>query len=267
MFFSARSTTGAPRLLRPPRLGSGSTTSVLVLGDGPGAVGSARWLANTLTPVDGYVVGFNGGTGTLSIEGDGAGGVHHAMSLEVGLNGGSGQVTVDNATVDVLDVFLENGQLTLDRGFLVTFQFAQVDTGRITLRSGELEMGDPASSLQLGSASTVEFLIGGTAAVDDYGQIDGSAASVDSQGGRLEIEFVDGFVPSLGDTFELISGHEGDFGAVDIRGVPEGFEFMLDVASPGDLLTLHTIAVPEPGGLLIWGGLALLAYPRRTAAG
>jgi hypothetical protein len=114
-------------------------------------------------------------------------------------------------------------------------------------------------------------------------EIDGSSQSeydelkvsgdVRLSGGTIDIMFADGFIPKLGETFDLISADAlATTGiSVDISGLPTSYEFKDEFTSTGlDLDTdaipggsSGTVPEPSPAYLLALGFALLLAAMRR----
>jgi len=79
--------------------------------------------------------------------------------------------------------------------------------------------------------------------------------------GLLDIDFIDGFAPLMGQTFDLINlTANGDFSGLstEISGLLPGFEYSVDFANGSFVLTalnngISTTATPEPGAWLLLG--------------
>ena len=98
--------------------------------------------------------------------------------------------------------------------------------------------------------------IGGLTPNQEHDQVNISNRAV--LDGILNITLIDGFSPSLGDTFEIMTfgTRIGEFDTVAGTELSNGLYFGLDYGAERLVLT----AIPEPAtlGLLVIGGLALL---------
>jgi hypothetical protein len=111
----------------------------------------------------------------------------------------------------------------------------------------------------------LEIEIAGTTA----GEFDVLAVTGDaSLGGELVLNFIDGFSPRQGDSFEFLNVDGvvgGMFSAIEVRNLEPGFEF--DISSDGGGLTMvalnNGVFVPEPSAILLAAcGLAAVALPQ-----
>jgi hypothetical protein len=114
---------------------------------------------------------------------------------------------------------------------------------------------------------------GGTLAMDltglGIGQYDvlnvGGNASL---GGALQISFLDGFTPKVGDRFDILNfgSSTGDFASLFGLGPAAGYTFDVSL-SANSLDLVVTSAVPEPSAFTLFGtGILLLGFVRLTPA-
>jgi T5SS/PEP-CTERM-associated repeat protein len=206
-----------------------------------------------------------GGSGTISVGGNGSQGT---LTVQ---NGGEVQAT----TITVGTQGSLNGQGG-------TFAAAVVNNG------GFVTPGDAAGVMSVNgsytqNSGTTEFEIDGSA----KGLYDQLIVSGDVHllGGSLDILFANGFAPTLGETFDLISAASLDDSGtvVDLSGLPAGYVFDDEFSSTGlDLVTEEipgggsggsggnggAPGVPEPSTacLLAVGLASLLAVRKRQQA-
>ena len=141
--------------------------------------------------------------------------------------------------------------------------------GKVIIQKGgvldPLGVANVAGNLTVNDGGTLSLDVAGKAP-GDFGQLDVSGNAVFR--GTIMLDFIDGFAPVKGDTFDLIQVMgSGDFASatLDINGLKPGFEFT-DSFAHGEL-TLRALnngvsggnSVPEPGALLLLGtGLGLM---------
>jgi hypothetical protein len=149
------------------------------------------------------------------------------------------------------------------------------------INGGTVAPGDPTTLTIAGdytqTANGVLVLaIGGPDSADsDHLAIDGMFAV--ETGAVLQLDFIDGFAPTAGETFDLIDYQTIDplnaaFSQVDIEGLQAGFEYVVTPVG-GDVTNFQLTAlndgvstVPEPSTYaLIAVGLLILGFcPRST---
>ena len=117
-------------------------------------------------------------------------------------------------------------------------------TGRVSLDSSHVTID---GSLSLGSAATMEFGLAGLIRADGTGGASQYAA-IDSDssflGGQLKVSLLDGFVPALGNSFQIINGPIiGTFASTLLPALPGG-------------LTWNVAYSPTSVSLSVLGGLS-----------
>ncbi|MEX0641965.1 MAG: Ig-like domain-containing protein, partial [Pirellulales bacterium] len=206
----------------------------------------------SLVVADGAVV--NGGTNWVNMgqtTGD-------AMVIGAGSQWSFGRLSVEDtgaATIRVADGGILSGPITLGRAGRLLGD----GTIRGTIQNSGL-IGPGAAhgvmrvegTLSLTTDSTVEIPIAGNVRGVSYGAIDVTGGV--TYGGKLAVNFVNGFAPRAGDEFELIRGTTGSFSQVVVTGLSSGFQYTL--AHTGGALRLRAtndgvaVATPAPAGLL-----------------
>jgi hypothetical protein len=206
-------------------------------------------------------------------------------------NAGLFRKSSGTGTAYVSDTYFNNtGTVEVDSGTLAFGNFSQT-AGLTHLKSGDLAFSSPANILGgdvIGSGTIYGSIVnsGGLLSPEfpsepltiygNYtqgadatllielaglgnGQFDllnvNGIASLD---GTLEIEFLNGFHPAIGDTFQIMDFYSktGDFASIQVLGAP-GYQFATQYS--GSNLDLVTEAVPEPASaLLLVIGAALL---------
>jgi T5SS/PEP-CTERM-associated repeat protein len=199
----------------------------------------------------------SGGAGTLSVSG--AGSKATSATLKVGSALGSGHVSVESGGS------LQTTTLVLGSGVSGT-------PGSIKVRAAELE----TTSLQTveGLASTLRLEPGGVVRADGLSltsqsriefQLAGLSNSLTGKvlagdivfDGVFSVELADGYIPELGDTFDLFdfTSVSGQFDLFSLAPLSAGLSWDIgSLAATGELRV-----VPEPGtAVLMFFGMALL---------
>lgn len=203
------------------------------------------------------------GSGSVVVSGSGST-WNNATTLDIG-NGGKGTLTVGN-------------------GGLVSAQTITIDTqGTVNAKGGTLQgtvvnhgVLDPLGTITIngdytqGVDGTLILDVAGTGA-GEFGQLDVSGNA--TFGGTIQFDFINGFAPSAGDSFDFINvGGSADFSGatIDIGGLLPGFDYSDSFQNGQFILTALNDGVassptPEPGTLLLFGTavLGLLAVSRR----
>jgi|GEM_PF-1773440 len=143
----------------------------------------------------------------------------------------------EDAKVDAQFINIEGGTLT---GSGEIFVGTGPINGAVRVLSGRVEPGDEIGKLSIVGdlstleASTLAFDLGGTLAEIEYDQIELDRFAF--LAGALEVLLVDGFVPSIGDMFTLITASEGVVGEFDQLLLPEGYQWNVDYLANSVLL-------------------------------
>jgi len=225
-----------------------------------------------------------GSVGTATVTGPGS--LWSGWSLVVG-NGGIGTLNVDpGGTVSFQDITI-NGTVNLNGGTLRTSGELRVRDGSLLIGTGTVDGtiehsgGNISPGLSLGALAVTGNYIEDPAAtlvVELGGVVSGTGYDVLNVGfscvlnGDLDIALIDGFTPSLGDSFEVLTCGSLTGGFAMIHGLALGGGLMLQPIYSANSLTLvavQPVAIPAlpVGGLLVLGGLlvssALWALEKR----
>jgi hypothetical protein len=107
--------------------------------------------------------------------------------------------------------------------------------------------------------------IGGNLPGINYDQL--NTTGVATIAGGIGIEFVDGFLPRIGDRYDLILANGGLSMANDIEicvvGVPAAFRYSTNIA--GGVFSMEVQSIPEPGCLTLSLPMALVVCLSRIA--
>jgi autotransporter-associated beta strand protein len=202
---------------------TGNTTSVVLNG-------------NTLTLDPGTGISSTFG-GTISDGSSGGGGVVIDGAGTVtftGSNSYSGNTNVEDGTL-VIDGTNGNSAITVDNGAAIG---GTGTAGAVTVDSGgTFTPGDPSTftvaSLTLSSGSAFDEEIGGTSpgtgGAGGYDQtVVESGGTIGLGGATLNVSLVDGFTPSVGDSFTIINNDTGNAVGGTFAGLSQGATFNLD---------------------------------------
>jgi T5SS/PEP-CTERM-associated repeat protein len=270
-------------------LGPGSTGTVTVTGSGTG--GPSTWSA------DGTLGVGEGGMGTLNIQNGGlvlsrdgvigkdSGGVGVATISGAGsqwkatLTGGTGTITVGGSGTGTLNL-LGGGQVIATSVVVNPTGTLNGPGGSIVANlvnnGGVITPGDATGTLMItgnytqNTGATMFEIDGAGPGQFDKLIISGTAAF---NGGSIDINFANNFLPTAGEDFDLISALSlTNLGVtVDITGLPAGYVFADNFTSNGlDLFTQQTpggAPTPEPSTLLLLTSSAGSLIARRSWRG
>jgi hypothetical protein len=181
-----------------------------------------------------------------------AGGVVFSQNL---INNGEGTIHVDGTfhTNGVFDV--QNGEL---RG-------SGVIVGTVVNSGGTVAPGSSPGSLIVDGnytqqqAALLSLEIGGSLPGMDYDQfkVTGNATIA----GGIEIEFIDGFLPRVGDRFDLIQA-DGSLNLasdieINVLGVPNAFRYTTNIND--GMFSMEVLNVPEPASFTLSMMTAVIA--------
>jgi hypothetical protein len=269
---------------------SGTTESTLMLGRLAGASGNlavasggqvtlsgplARVLVGAPIEAGGTLAqNLAAGAGTLTISG--AGSLVSADRVIVGAPVSLAGSTSDGGTVIVSNGgTLQAGEVRIGTSGLVGGSGGTI-IGSVILDGGTLAPGLSPGTLNIVGDLTVldgilKIEIGGAGA-GQYDVLNVSGTTMIA-GGTVLFEFIDGFAPTAGQTFDFFSGPNAPIIADDVTyavgGLQAGFQFDLGPSFTFVALTdgVSTTAVPEPASAaLLLAGLLGLATLRRRAA-
>jgi T5SS/PEP-CTERM-associated repeat protein len=181
---------------------------------------------------------------------------------------GGGSVTVGTGVVAAAGSVRINVGGTLGGGGTID--------GNVVNAGGTVAPGDPMTLTINGdytqTGGVLELQLGGTG----VGEFDSIAATgkISITDATIDLDFVDGFAPTQGETFDLLTSSLGISASnltFDISGLESGFQFDTTTNSTGNLFVLTAdnsgMAAPEPGTLVLLGlGLGAFAWYRRRPA-
>jgi hypothetical protein len=139
---------------------------------------------------------------------------------------------------------------------------ATITGGRTTLTLGG--SADTLGALNISGAGTLDLQIGGYAQGVNYDLLSLDHSS--SLGGTLEIDWVNGFLPQLGDHFMVMTDAAQFVGGFDqFTSNTALFAFSVDYGTNSNVVRVTVIPLPEPGslGVLIGGEMLLFCRRRR----
>jgi hypothetical protein len=225
----------------------------------------------------------NAGTGTLQVDTNGTITLTSTLTVASGgtlnvLSGGTlsapsinlssaGSVNLTGGTVNLTGGTLTDAALTLPN--TTTLEGTGSLTGNLS-SFGVVSPGDAPGILTVdgnyteNSSGTLDIGIGGTTLGTQYDQLKIDEAA--SLSGSLDITLLNGFVPAIGNQFDIIAfGSEtGSFSLIELPALPAGRAWD---TSQLDSSGIISVVVPEPasGAILLAAGLGLTSRRRRKS--
>lgn len=249
--------------------GSWTQNGALRVGDGSTSVGTLNITSGgTVTSTSGSI-NYLQGTGTVLVSGTGSS-WNAGSALDIGQTG-IGSLTLESGgSVTATTVTVYSNGLLQSAGGTVT--------GNL-VNNGGVILGDAPGNLTVNGSytnnGTLTFLI---ASASDYSQlfIDGAGSAGDFTG-TIDFDFIDGFAPTTGETFDFIEGENGGTIGVfapiseNYSGLAPGYTYSVDYTpGPGGSVDFVSdsngiaTSTPEPGSFLLAGvGITALCLLRR----
>jgi hypothetical protein len=228
------------------------------------------------------LIEMNGGTYEAGLRQDGQLNVHYNSRIKSdGVFGADGVNTIDADLRLDGDFVVETGAAFNGSGEVVVLEGSQLNgqhNATVALPVDNFGRVEPGQSTGLLNVADFTNEVGGTLAVElmsaggvlgiDHDLLDvrGEALLL---GGTLEASFLNGFTPSLGDSFLVLRTLEGVTGTFANLVQPQIPGVKLMAVYDEFTVTLATVAIPEPStaGLVICGILAGCAGMRGTRVG
>jgi len=239
--------------------GVATTNGPTYLGYAGGSVGTitVTGAGSQFTSSSDFFIG-NGGQGSLTIA---AGAAVSDVNATVGaLAGSTGNVLVDGGS------WTNSGSLDIGTGGtgVVTIKDnGQLSAANITVGSQGSMIVDPSV---VDVSGNYTLLPGGVLELDIAGTGPGSFSQLDISGtglfeGTIDFDFIDGFAPTTGESFDLINAAGADFSdaSFEIEGLQPGFLYNDSFSDGSFTLTAEdngvseTAATPEPGSFWLLG--------------
>lgn len=179
---------------------------------------------------------------------------------------GGSNVNVSGGTLNAATLGLA-GNYTQSGGIATFSQITGAGQASITGGTMSLILGGSASQLDdlsVGGTGALDLQLGGYTQGVTYDLLD--VNDVASLGGTLEVDLVNGFMPSIGDQFTVITAGGGVTGAfANLTSDDPGLNYTVDYGPGNNLVRLTITSVPEPGGIAATalGGLLLLRRKAR----
>jgi hypothetical protein len=148
----------------------------------------------------------------------------------------NGVIQISNGTLDAQFVDIRGGTLT---GSGSVFTGSGPIPGQVENHGGTVAPGSGPGMLNIsgrfvnGSAGVLEIELGGLTPGTQFDQVivDGGIAL----GGSIDVSLVDGFTPSLGQTFEILTATDGISGTFESQILPAGFQWSVAYGSVAGL--------------------------------
>jgi len=198
------------------------------------------------------------GSGVLTI----GGGSQESIKSLSGFGTVDFSTTTSRMNVGIGATLTTNGQVKVVNGGVVT---PGDSTGFNTV--GTLILGANVTSLLVDDASTaLNFQLGSLSSFDTI-SLTTAGSAITINGGTLNLSLINGYTPTVGSTFNIITGQTGaggtGFDAVNVIGSP-GYTAIANAV--GSNWQVQFTAVPEPSAiaLLTAGLVAIVVFRRRS---
>jgi hypothetical protein len=191
--------------------------------------------------------------------------------IAVNYTGSVGKLSVTNGGNIIGDIMLNSSSTLTNNGILTK---PTAITVHDLANNGTLSLDNRMTSLALTGDLTQSS--SGSTSLDVWGADAGLFNTINISGsvgmdGGLTVNFINGFVPQIGQTFEFISAASGTytFHSIVVTGLPGGADWQ-SIESGGDF-SLQFTAVPESssyaaGIAIVLGGIAFVRHRARAAA-
>ena len=250
-------------------IGSGNVNSGTPVNSGLIAVSGAGTLTmnDTSLSVNQLNVGAGGGQGIVNIMNGATVGNDGNLSSQIQIGAGAGTtgtMTVSGSSVVMNAVGIGTGgtgTMSLDNSTLTTGFLTIGSRGKLAVGANTTVEAETGFTLQGGELS---FMLD---SASEYGTFSSNHGTFD---GTIDFDFSDGFAPTAGESFALITASGGgDFSGASyqVDGLESGFQYSIQdepygltlVALDNGISTTITSAAPEPGGfwLMLAAGVTL----------
>jgi autotransporter-associated beta strand protein len=246
------------------------------------------------------------GAGTMTKTTAGTVTVSKGNSFSGATNVNDGRLIVTGALASGAGIIQVNGPAVLaGAGVGTDGASAKGSVGRVSVNSGGtiapgttddttglflVRAGDTSGGFTLASGGTLDIELGGTTAGTGYDRLivtggNTAATTPVTLGGDLDVSFLGGFTPNVGDLFFILEQRLASAGTGSVNpingtftGLSDNSTFFVDNVefrirytgdagtgglAGGDDVVLETIAVPEPTSLAAFGAAAAMVLARR----